>query len=75
MDFEEFLENLDFRQKIKVAKSIRNVFKAILGMTLCTRRETTPRYPGDVILPSHASVGVGQAHTLPYISFKLAKNR
>ena len=38
-----------------------------------TRRETTPRHPGDVTLPSHASVGVEQARTVLYISSKLTK--
>ena len=56
--FSGISENPHFRRKIKVPKSVQNVLNAIQGMH--THRETTPRHPVDVILPSHASVDVGR---------------
>ena len=38
-----------------------------------TRRETTPRYPGCVLLAPHAAVRAGQVRTVPWISQKLTK--
>ena len=74
--FRKFPQNRDFLRKIKVVESVPIRSYTTQGMQ--TRRETTPRHPGCVLLAPHAAVRAEQVRTLgtvPRIPQKLAKNQ